>query len=87
MKLHNIRFKYERGLRSGRNRETETKDCGRHVQVMSETAIGHCEKRNQLSKRTQSFATDFCFSIRLRYIGNGVVERKLNEFLIVSIIM
>jgi len=69
------------GIRSGRNRET--KDCGRHVRAMSETAIGHREKRNQLFKEYNRLlrVSAFPFGYVISEIV-GVVERKLNGFLV-----
>lgn len=73
--LRNVRFQCERGegkgIKSGRNRETETKYCGRHVRATSETAIGHREKRNQLFKEHNRLLGISAFPIRLRYIGNS----------------
>lgn len=68
-------------IRSGRNRETETKNCGRHVRVTSETAIGHREKRNQLFKEHNRLLR--ISASPFGYVTSeivGVVERKLNGF-------
>lgn len=75
-------------IRSGRNRETETKNCGRHVRVTSETAIGHREKRNQLFKEHNRLLR--ISASPFGYVTSeivGVVERKLNGFLVVSVMM
>jgi len=62
---------------------TETKDCGRHVRAMSETAIGHREKRNQLFKEYNRLlrVSAFPFGYVISEIV-GMVERKLNGFLV-----
>lgn len=67
-------------IRSGRNRETETKICGRHVRVTSETAIGHREKRNQLFKEHNRLLRISASPSRLRYIGNSWRSREKIEW-------
>lgn len=58
-------------------KETEAKDCGRHVRGTSETAVGHREKRNQPFKEHNRLLRISAFLFG--YVTLGIVGRSLEK--------
>lgn len=78
----------EGGLEAEEIEKPKRKTAEDTYEATSETAIGHREKRNQLFKEHNRLLRISAFPFG--YVTSeivGVVQRKLNGFLVVSIIM